>query len=158
MEDWGRGIFITPAMVDSIQPRHPAEVLRKQPKVWLSWGWGRNPDTGETGPVPRIHTFFGMTGCLTYMIDGRPIRRPTWARGPAWLDWPLNTLRGEEIVAVEVYRHITEVPEEIRNHTDEVFNGEGPANLPSIHGGAPVQRDFMPKICGIVNFWTRVGW
>ena len=116
MENWGRGIFITPAMVDSINPRHhPAEVLRKQPEVWLSWGWGRNPGTGESGPVPNIHTYLGKTGCVSYMIDGRAVRRPSFATGPAWLDWPLNTLKAEEIVAVEVYRHIREVPEEIRN-------------------------------------------
>jgi hypothetical protein len=159
MESWDRGIFITPEMVDSIQPRHPAEVLRKQPKVWLSWGWGRDPWSGISGPVPKIHTFFGKTGCVSYMIDGRPVRRPTFAEGPEWLDFPLNTLRGEDIVAVEVYRHITEVPEEIRNHAEEVFSGERPGNLPSlVSGGVRVQRDFMPETCGIINFWTRVGW
>jgi len=158
MENWDRGIFITPAMVDSIQPRHPADVLRKQPKVWLSWGWGRNPWSGEVGPVPNIHTFFGKTGCVSYMIDGRPIRRPRFAPGPAWLDWPLNTLKGEEIIAVEIYRHIGEVPEEIRNATEELFNGQAVADVPSITGGKRVQQDFISGTCGIINFWTRVGW
>lgn len=159
MENWDRGIFITPAMVDSIQPRHhPAEVLRKQPKVWLSWGWGRNPWSGESGPVPNIHTYMGKTGCVSYMIDGRPVRRPRFATGPMWLDWPLNTLKAEEIVAVEVYRHITEVPEEIRNASEEVFNGQAAPDVPSITGGRRVQQDFIPETCGIINFWTRVGW
>jgi hypothetical protein len=160
MESWDRGIFITPEMVDSIQPRrHPAEVLRNQPKVWLSWGWGHDPWSGISGPVPNIRTYLGKTGCVSYMIDGRPVRRPTFAEGPAWLDFPLNTLKAEDIVAVEVYRHITEVPEEIRNHAEEVFNGQRPGNLPSIAaGGERVQRDFMPETCGIINFWTKVGW
>ena len=159
MESWGRGIFITPTMVDSIDPRHhPAEVLRKQPEVWLSWGWGRNPGTGESGPVPNIHTYRGKTGCVSYMIDGRPVRRPWFATGPAWLDWPLNTLKADEIVAVEVYRYFGEVPEEIRNAAEEVFNGQAVPGVPSITGGVRVQQDFMPEICGIVNFWTRVGW
>ena len=35
MTDWGRGIFITPAMVDSIGPRHPADVLEKQENVCI---------------------------------------------------------------------------------------------------------------------------
>ena len=158
MEDWDRGIFITPAMVDSIQPRHhPAEVLRKQPKIWLSWGWGRNPWTGEAGPVPNIRTFLG-TGCVSYMIDGRSVRRPRFAEGPMWLDWPLNTLKPEEIVAVEVYRHITEVPEEIRNAAREVFHGQPVPDVPSINGGERVQQDFIGLACGIINFWTRVGW
>ena len=159
MENWDRGIFITPAMVDSINPRqHPAEVLRKQPKVWLSWGWGSDPWSGVSGPVPNIHTFLGE-GCVSYMIDGRAVRRPRFAEGPLWLDWPLNTLKAEDIVAVEVYRHITEVPEELRNAANEVFHGEALSHLPSIAaGGERVQRDFMPLTCGIINFWTRVGW
>ena len=157
MESWDQGIFITPAMVDSIQPRHPAEVLRKQPKVWLSWGWGRNPWSGESGPVPNIRTFLGY-GCLGYMIDGRPVRRNRFATGPMWLDWPLNTLKAEDIVAVEVYRHITEVPEEIRNAANEVFNGQGPPPVASITGGERVQQDNIPRSCGIVNFWTQAGW
>jgi hypothetical protein len=158
MENWDRGIFITPAMVDSIQPRHPAEVLRKQPKIWLSWGWGRDPWSGHSGPVPNIRTFMGMTGCVSYMIDGRPVRRPRFAQGPMWLDWPLSTLTGEEIVAVEVYRHIGEVPDEIRNAADEVFNGQTAPDVPSITGGKRVQQDFLSETCGIINFWTRVGW
>jgi hypothetical protein len=133
-------------------------VLRKQPKVWLSWTWGHNPWSGEAGLIPNIHTFAGKLGCVTYMIDGRPVRRPKFAPGPAWLDWPLNTLKGEEIVAVEVYRTLYEVPEELRNHTEELPNGQPLPNLPSITGGQRVQRDPIPEICGIINFWTRVGW
>jgi len=158
MEGWSQGIFITPAMVDSIQPRHPAEVLRKQPDVWLSWTWGRNPDTGAAGPIPNIHTYRGRTGCVTYMIDGRPVWRPRWATGPAWLDWPLNTLEGKEIVAVEVYRSLSEVPDELRNYTEEVYNGHPLPDLPSINGGQRVEIQPFPEICGIINFWTRVGW
>lgn len=159
MESWDRGIFITPEMVDSIQPRrHPAEVLRKQPDIWLSWGWGYDPWSGISGAVPNIRTYLGE-GCVSYMIDGKPVRRTRFDTGPVWLTWPLNTLKPEDVVAVEVYRHITEVPEEIRNHTEEVFNGQMPGNLPSlVAGGARVQRDFLPETCGIINFWTRVGW
>ena len=135
MENWDRGIFITPAMVDSINPRqHPAEVLRKQPKVWLSWGWGSDPWSGISGPIPNIHTYLGE-GCVSYMIDGRAVRRPRFAEGPMWLDWPLNTLKAEDIVAVEVYRHITEVPEELRNAANEVWHGQPLSNLPSIAAG-----------------------
>lgn len=158
MESWDQGIFITPEMVDSIQPRHPADVLREQPDVWLSWTWGRDPWSGQAGAIPNIHTYLGE-GCVSYMIDGHPVRRPSYAEGPAWLDFPLSTLRGEDIVAVEVYRHITEVPEEIRNYAEEVFNGQMPGNLPSIaRSGERVQQDFMAGTCGIINFWTRAGW
>lgn len=160
MDDWGQGIYITPAMVDSIQPRrHPAEVLRNQPKVWLSWSWGRDPWSGISGPVPNIRTYLGKTGCVSYMIDGRAVRRPRFAEGPMWLDWPLNTLEAEDIVAVEVYRHISEVPEELRNAANEVWHGQPLSNLPSIvAGGERVAWDFMSETCGIINFWTQVGW
>ncbi|MGD2122927.1 MAG: carboxypeptidase-like regulatory domain-containing protein [Gemmatimonadota bacterium] len=159
MEEWDRGLFITPEMVDSIQPRHhPAEVLRDQPKVWLSWSWGHSPWSGKSGPVPTIGTFLGE-GCITYMIDGRPVRRTRFDEGPAWLDWPLVNLLPDEIVAVEVYRSLWEVPEELRNHTEEVFEGQMPGNLPSLAaGGVPVQGDIIPRICGVINFWTKVGW
>lgn len=159
MENWDLGIFITPEMVDSIHPRqHPAEVLRNQPKIWLSWGWGRDPWSGISGPIPNIRTYLGE-GCVSYMIDGRAVRRPRFAEGPIWLDFPLNTLKAEDIVAVEVYRHISEVPEELQNAANEVFHGEAPSNLPSIAaGGEPVQWDFIPRTCGIINFWTKAGW
>jgi hypothetical protein len=158
METWDRGIFITPAMVDSIQPRHhPAEVLRNQPKVWLSWGWGHSPWSGKSGPVPKIGTFLGV-GCVSYMIDGHPVHRSRFEEGPAWLDWPLNTLEPDQIVAVEVYRTLSEVPEELRNHTEEVFEGQAVPDVPSINFGKRVQQDIIPRTCGIINFWTRVGW
>jgi hypothetical protein len=157
MTEWDQGIFITPAMVDSIKPRHPTDVLRKQEKIWISWGWGRNPLTMEQGPVPTVRTYLGE-GCVSFMIDGRPVRRPRWAEGPAWLDWPLNTLEGDDLVAVEVYRHISEVPPEIRNAADEVFNGQASARVLSLTGGERVQWDFIASSCGIVNFWTKAGW
>ncbi len=37
MHNWGRGVFMTPEMVDSINPRHPADVFRSQEQTWLSW-------------------------------------------------------------------------------------------------------------------------
>lgn len=159
MENWDQGIFVTPEMVDSIQPRHPADVLRHQPKVWLSWGWARDPETGSAGPVPKIHTFMG-SGCLSYLIDGRPIRRPRFSRTPVWLDWPMSMLEGKDIVAVEIYRHISEVPLEIRNAADEIYNGQSPPGVPEVTGTMAdrVQQDFVEGTCGLVNFWTRVGW
>ncbi|HSR43067.1 MAG TPA: carboxypeptidase-like regulatory domain-containing protein, partial [Longimicrobiales bacterium] len=40
MEDWGKGIFFTPAMVDSIAPIHPVDLLRGQEDTWLTWRFG----------------------------------------------------------------------------------------------------------------------
>ncbi len=158
MTDWGQGIFVTPEMVDSIGPRHPADVLHNQEKVWLSWGWGAG-GSGQHGPIPNIRTFMG-SGCVGYLLDGRPVIRPRWARGSMWLDYPFDTLFGDDIVAVEIYRHISEVPPDIRNAANEVFNGEPAPGVARIDGTTAdrVQQDFMAGTCGLVNFWTRVGW
>jgi hypothetical protein len=91
------------------------------------------------------------------MIDGRPVRRPRFAEGTKWLDWPLNTPKPDDIVAVEVYRHMTEVPEKLRRAADEVFHGQRVPDLPSITGGERVQQDFIPQTCGIINFCPRAG-
>lgn len=158
MDDWGEGLFITPDMVDSIQPRHPMDVLRHQPKIWLSWDWVSDQSSGVAGLVPNVHSLQG-DGCLTYMIDGHVLRRPKWARLPVWLDYPLNTLQPDDIEAVEVYRNLDEVPPELRRGADELYDGNPPQGIATFSGSAePVQVDFIPKACGIVNFWTRAGW
>jgi hypothetical protein len=158
MDDWGRGIFVTPAMIDSIGPRHPADVLRRQEKIWLSWGWGSSA-SGMAGPVPNIRSFVG-TGCLSFMIDGRPIYRPRWATGSPWMDYPLDMLRGDDLVAVEIYRGISEVPPDIKSAAEEIFNGQAAPGVARLDGSMAerVQQDFIARPCGIVNFWTRAGW
>lgn len=159
MEEWGEGIFVTPDMIDSIRPRHPADVLRNQEDIWLSWEWYRNPETLATGLVPKIRSFQGR-GCLSYMIDGRPVYRPRWATGPIWMDYPFDMLDGDDLVAVEIYRSIGEVPPDIRSAAEEIFNGQAAPGVPRLDGSmaARVQQDFAELPCGIVNFWTRVGW
>jgi len=105
LEGWGQGIFMTPAMVDSIQPLHPADVFRNQEKTWLSWAWGTRR------AVPRIRTYLGR-GCVMYVLDGRPVREDFW--GPTWEDSPLSWINGDDVVAVEFYRYYGEVPPELR--------------------------------------------
>jgi hypothetical protein len=158
MDTWGEGIFITPEMLDSIAPRHPADVFRGRKDIWLSWGWGAAA-SGQQGPVPNVRTYLG-TGCLSYMIDGRVYRRPSWSSGSIWLDYPFDTLFGRDLVAVEIYRHISEVPPEIRNAAQEAFNGQPTRGVARLDGSMAqrVQQDFIPQVCGVVNFWTEVGW
>lgn len=126
MEGWGRGIYMTPAVVDSISPRHPADVFRNQDRTWLSWGWG------QRGPVPRIRSYLGW-GCISYLLDGMPINTRFW--GSLWEDSPLGWITGKDVVAVEYYRYAGEVPPELRR-----FAGNG------------------DTMCGLVVFWTAVGW
>ena len=122
MEEWGKGVFMTPAMIDSINPLHPADVLRGQEETWLSWRSGR------WNMIPRIKTFLGV-GCVNYVLDGRKINEDLW--GPAWVESPLSWISGKEVIAVEYYRYMGEVPPELRHHA----NG-----------------------CGLLVFWTSIGW
>lgn len=128
MESWGRGVYLTPEMVDSISPRHPADVLRNQEKTWLSWSWGQRQ------AVPSIRTFLG-SGCVAYVLDGREIDTDFW--GGTWEDSPLGWITGEDVIAVEYYRYIGEVPPELRRFA--------------------VADDGIRQ-CGLVAFWTAVGW
>jgi len=121
MEEWGKGVFMTPAMIDSINPQHPADVLRGQEKTWLSWRSGR------WKMIPRIKTLLGR-GCVNYVLDGMRIN-DLW--GAPWVESPLSWISGDDVIAVEYYRYMGEVPPELRHHA----NG-----------------------CGLLVFWTSVGW
>jgi len=145
--EWDRGIFLSPAMVDSIAPRHPAEVLKGLPKVDVRWGWGVY-SSGMPGPVPRIRTVLGR-GCLLYMVDFVPVQAEPWAEGD-WAGSQLSSLEGQDIVAVEVYRSALEAPPELRKYTNQLrpvwnMRSAGVRYQESIH-------------CGLVVFWTRAGW
>jgi hypothetical protein len=142
-----RGIFLTPAMIDSMAPNHPADVLKGLDKVDVGWGWGRT-STGLPGPIPTVRTVLGR-GCVLYMVDFMQVNPPPWAGGD-WSSYLLGGLDGDDIVAVEVYRSVLEVPRELLRYTDRtttVWNMSG--------SGAGFRRDVN---CGLVVFWTRQGW
>jgi hypothetical protein len=132
--EWGRGVFLTPEMVDSINPRHhPAEVFRGRDDMWLSWGTARL-ESGTWGTVPRMKTYLG-SGCIDYMVDRVPVRTLMGDPG-GWSSYPLDGLLPQDIVAVELYRYVGEAPPEIRRFA--------------------MQRDFA--MCGLVVLWTHAGW
>jgi hypothetical protein len=155
-EEWGRGIFLSPSMVDSIQPQHPADVFRGQEKTRFLWGW--SPKTNSA--VPVVRTYLG-SGCLAYMVDFFPVIPPRWdpptrgrsgsqfqdiARTSIWENTILDLVDGEDIVAVEFYRYIGEVPPDLRDYAmmDNDISGQG--------GLSSIQN------CGLVIFWTGAGW
>jgi len=145
--DWNRGFFLTPAMVDSIAPDHPAETLKGLKSVDVRWGWGQN-STGGYGRMPSVRSVLGR-GCILYMVDFVPVQAEPWAAGD-WAGYQLSSLMGEDIVAVEVYRSVLETPPELRRYTDQfrpIWNERsmGVSYQESIH-------------CGLVVFWTRAGW
>ena len=145
--EWDRGIFLSPAMIDSISPEHPAEVLKGLENVDMAWGWGRS-STGMPGRMPEVRTTLGR-GCLLYMVDFVPVLAEPWAPSD-WAGYQLSNLAGRDVVAVEVYRSVLEVPPELRQHTNRfrpIWNERsmGVRYEESIH-------------CGLVVFWTRQGW
>ena len=145
--EWDRGIFLSPAMVDSIAPEHPAEVLKGLDKVDVRWGWGVSSN-GFYGPQPSVRSVLGR-GCILYMVDFVPVQAEPWAAND-WSGYQLSSLLGEDLVAVEVYRSVLETPPELRRYTDQfrpVWNERsmGVSFQESIH-------------CGLVVFWTRAGW
>jgi hypothetical protein len=107
MEEWGKGVFFTPEMVDSIGPRHPMDILRDRDDTWLTW------QMGARRLIPSVRSFLG-SGCVTYMLDGMQVRAwPSGGRG-IWENSQLEFILGPDIVAAEYYRYIGEVPEEWR--------------------------------------------
>jgi hypothetical protein len=142
-----RGIFITPEMVDSIAPNHPVDVLKGLEEVDVRWGWGRN-STGSPGPIPSVRTVLG-TGCLLYLVDFMQVNPPPWVGGD-WSSFLLGGLAGKEVVAVEVYRSVLEVPDELRRYTSRVRTVQNPRT-----GRFGIQDSSM---CGLVVFWTKQGW
>jgi hypothetical protein len=138
--EWGRGLFLTPAHVDSVRTEYPAELLKGLENVDMTWGpWGLRSN-GTYGPMPSVRTVQGR-GCVLYMVDYVPVRSGPFEGGP-WANYQLGSLEGKDVVAVEVYRSILEVPRELQRNTYELSPRGGPGR---VH-------------CGLVVFWTGAGW
>ena len=142
MRDWGKGIFVTPQEIDSMNLRAPADVFRKMPDVKLTWGFGLGPD-GVREPIPSVSSELG-NGCLLYMVNNVMVRPPPWASGD-WTTWQLGDLLPQDIAGVEVYRSVSEVPPKLRRYTHQIRNGR--------RGSFRVLAN-----CGVVVFWTKSAW
>ena len=142
-EDWGKGIFLTPEMIDSIAPLHYADVFRKQEDIWLSWGWGRL-STGSRGLVPRVRTFKGR-GCLAYMVNGIQVRENN--------RYLLDGMEPERIQAVEIFRYPGEVPPDLRKFGDVT---ETTSRAGAFGNATYTAQNFYD--CGVVVYWTDRGW
>lgn len=146
-QEWGRGLFLTPAQIDSIAPEHPAHALEGLEKVHVAWGWGPTL-SGGSGPMPSVRGLLGR-GCLLYMVDFVPVRPEPFAPG-TWSGYQLGSLLGKDIVAVEVYRSVSEVPPDLYRFSNQV-------RTIFSEGGGGVQYQYLIN-CGLVVFWTRAGW
>ena len=111
----GKGVLLGPEAVDSLRPeRHAGEILKHVDKVRVRWGWGYY-ENGRNGPIPSVRTYLG-DGCVNYIVDRTPVPDP-WFLGvnSPWGVSPLAELTPEDLVAVEIYRHVTEVPDDFMN-------------------------------------------
>jgi hypothetical protein len=145
LREWDKGFLFTPAMIDSIAPKRPADVLKGVDLVDVRWGWGVS-STGQPGPMPRVRTSLGR-GCMLYMVDFQRVNPPPWIRG-GWASPLPSTLDPDQIVAVEGNRSVPQVPEDLRNYADRnrlVWNQRG---------GSMIQDDIQ---CGLTVFWTEAG-
>jgi hypothetical protein len=146
--EWGRGVFLGPEAIDSIAPRHPAEVFRAVDDVYVLWGFGEL-GSGGVGRLPSVRSTKGR-GCLLYMVDRVPVRVEPWVDFmQPWAGSQLAAVVGEDVVAVEVYRSIREVPPDLARYTHEM-------RMDPIQGGRVAFRDRVN--CGLVVFWTGAGW
>lgn len=137
----GVGQFVTRPTMDSLDVWHPAQLFRHVEGFNLRWGWGTF-STGSQGMIPRVRSYLGQ-GCVAYMLDG-------FAAGPRliadrgknpWSLYPLDGLVEDQIMGVEFYRYIGEVPEDLRHVAQEAMSRIG-----------------IDRLCGLVMIWTRSRW
>jgi hypothetical protein len=92
--------------------------------------------------MPWLRSVRGR-GCMLYMVDWVPVRpADPSAPGGDWGGYQLGLLDEQDLVAVEVYRSVLEVPRELQRYTYSLSPTGGPG---LVH-------------CGLVLFWTRQGW
>ena len=145
----GDGLFFTPEMVDSLRPEtHVGEIFESAgDDVFLTWGYGRRED-GSYGPIPRMRSYRGASGCLSYIVDRTPVPDPFFSGvASPWGVAPLSELSPEDLVAIEIYRGWFEVP---ADYEDQI--------LANTLGTRRKLRDMRRGECGIVVLWTERGW
>lgn len=137
----GSGIFLDPGDLALRQPVELVDLFRDLDGVRVTWRTVR-VESGAFVPIPTVQA--GANDCMAYMLDEMPIRiLPGENRSPLAL-FPLSTLRPDDIVAVEIYRTMSEAPEELQNRA---FRG--------VWGRHGSYREFS---CGITVFRTKPRW
>ena len=121
----GEGIFLDPLQVQ-LKIRHRiSDLFYELEGVRGSIG----SRSGERIPISSLGN-----GCFGYLLNS--IRVPLESTGEdPWTQWPLSSLIPEDIMAVEVYRFVGEVPPELRRHA---YVGD--------------------KSCGLIVIWAKEAW
>ena len=117
-----RGIFLDPFDVGIKSKYGVVEVFRELEGIRrVGWGGSRI--------MPRIVSNLG-SGCFNYRINNQRVRNGSWNQ------WPLSSLLPKDVMAVEIYRYMGEVPQELL-------------------------RDASPptgRSCGLILIWTKEAW
>ena len=143
--DAGVGVFVGPDRLAALEMYHPGDAFQglTEEGVRLRWDFGLLDSQGSSarGMLPRVETSLGK-GCLAYMLNEVPVyRRDAGQNGlRPWSIWPLSTVKAEDIMGIEIYRHLGEVPAQFRAH----------AYRPGKSGSEDT--------CGIVVIWTKERW
>lgn len=118
----GLGVFLDSAYVAQKRATHPGDLLYSIPDIAVY------ASPRDRNGYRRPHSTRGWR-CLVTLVDGLPY----YGGWPRFV--PLEmALRRAEIVAVEVYRDIHEVPPELQEYA------------------------WGDRRCGLVLYWTRYGW
>jgi len=153
----GKGVFVTRAQIDSLGPLEVGEIFKLVDGVRLNWEQA-TLDDGTRKMVPRIESRRGA-GCLAYLLDGMPIVRSQSVN--PWRVFPLVGLKVEDVEAIEVYRHMSEVPPELRNQAFVARDKRRVRIVPGIRGGTAgrvVTEIPREDACGVVVIRTRAAW
>lgn len=101
----GNGIYLDSAYVAQRRATYPGDLLYSIPGIDVEVV----RRTGYRRPSTRLGN-----RCLQFLVNGLPYYGG-WPRWPRWV--PLEeTLRRTDVVAVEVYRELSEVPRELQRH------------------------------------------
>lgn len=136
----GEGQFLTRDRLDALELWHPAQAFREVEGFHLRWGWGQL-ESGAMGVTPQVRSRRG-SGCVGYLVDGVVAGsrfRSERGRNP-WTMYPLDMLSEGEIMGIEFYRYVGEVPEELRHAARDALSAQG------------------ADLCGLVVIWTRAAW
>ncbi len=149
----GRGLHFDPAKVDSLRPEiHAGEIFKHHRTMLVRWSFGRDQNM-KTGPIPRVGTHFGSRrfGCFHWIVDRTLVAPPDFPfesfSTQAWATPPLSEVGPEDLVAIEIYRNWSEVPDDIVDHI-EIGDVWARREL----------RNLNRKACGVVVIWTDRGW